>query len=119
VRYNEDAHYDLEVDGDHIVARFRVVGMSTESAEMELPKTDGPLSLYARFWQTEFAFNATRISPDQIELGYLAADGSPVPVTNFDGRYLSSEVNSSFTGRAIGVYCETGTVQILEVTERT
>ncbi|MEN9989356.1 MAG: hypothetical protein RL508_335 [Actinomycetota bacterium] len=117
VRYNEDAHYDLEVSGGQIYARFRVVGMSTESAAMELPKTDGPLSLYARFWQTEFAFNASRISPDQIELGYVAADGTRVIVANYDGRYLSSEVNSSFTGRAIGVYCETGTVQILEVTE--
>ena len=118
VRYNEDAHYDLEVSEGKIYARFRVVGMTTVSEALELPAGDQPIRLYARFWQTEFAFNAARVSPDQIELGYLAADGTKVVVANYDGRYLSSEVNSSFTGRAIGVYCVSGSVQILEVSER-
>jgi beta-xylosidase len=117
VRYNEDAHYDLEVSEGKILARFRVVGLSTDSPALNLPPEARALSLYARFWQTEFAFNASRVSPDQIELGYVAADGSRVVVANYDGRYLSSEVNSSFTGRALGVYCVEGNVQILEISE--
>jgi len=117
IRYSEDAHYDLEVAGGTILARFRVIGITSETAPISIPASSEPIELYLRFWQADTGFGATRLSPDQIELGYVAADGKQVAVATYDGRYLSSEVTSSFTGRAIGVYCETGAVQILEVTE--
>lgn len=119
IRYNEDAHYDLEVCGNEILARFKVVGLESETPKqaVEGVTKNQPIKLYARFYQPPFAFTSTTISCDQIELGYLTDAGAAVAVATYDGRYLSSEVNSSFTGRAVGVYSQTGSVAVFEMSE--
>lgn len=35
-----------------------------------------------------------------------------VEIASFDGRFLSSEVTESFTGRVVGVYAVEGTVRV-------
>ena len=45
---------------------------------------------------------------------HLAAtvDGTRVDLARIDGRFLSSEVTESFTGRVIGVYAVAGRVAV-------
>lgn len=40
-------------------------------------------------------------------------------LATFDGRYLSAEVTTSFTGRVYGVYCTAGSVTIRKFSELT
>lgn len=46
--------------------------------------------------------NGPAAGPDQVELGYVDADGF-VALAGLDGRYLATEVAGGFTGRVVGV----------------
>lgn len=47
--------------------------------------------------------------PDTVVLGYIA-DGTEVPLLQFDGRYICAETGESFVGRAYALVANEGTV---------
>ena len=104
MRYDEDNHYDLEIDGDQLVARAHLPTIVQEH-RADLPA--GPISLYVECIDPPAEFGAGMTS-DVIRLGYEDAAGNRHEVTAFDGRFLSAESACSFTGRAAGVYCVIG-----------
>jgi xylan 1,4-beta-xylosidase len=110
IRYDEQTHYDLEVDGDRVVARACIPTMSVEHVAV-LPAGSGgpggPLTLVAEMREPERSF-ATGMTCDLIHLGVETADGTCIEVGVFDGRYLAAEVVCSFTGRVAGMYCVSG-----------
>jgi len=109
LRYDETFHYDIEVSKHEILVRFAVNGLNHET------KFVAPAGVKQYFMQSVAAvpgFNAEGMTSDWIQIGYIAADGTDVVLERFDGRFLSSEVCCSFTGRVYGVYAKTGTVTI-------
>jgi hypothetical protein len=54
---------------------------------------------------------------DLIHLGYLNRHGEKCEVAVFDGRYLSAEVTTSFTGRVIGFYVVDGEITVKSFSE--
>jgi xylan 1,4-beta-xylosidase len=120
VRYDEKHHFDLEADGTggdiHLTGRIALAGLQQEWSA-RLPA--GPVTL-----RIASAPSAGHVFPsDPVETVTLTAapvDGSApaVTVAEFDGRYLSAEVVMSFTGRVLGPYCASGTVQFREFHQR-
>ncbi len=106
VRYDEQQHYDLEIDGDEIVARVRLPTIVHEQ-RATLPR--GPVVLYAEMADPGQEF-AARMTSDIIHLGYEDAAGEGHEVAAFDGRFLTAETACSFTGRVAGLYCVSGTL---------
>ena len=104
IRYDENHHYDLEIDGDRLVARAQLPTIVQEHGA-DLPA--GPITLYAECREPAPEFGAGMTS-DVICLGYEDAAGTRHEVAALDGRFLSAESACSFTGRVAGVYCVTG-----------
>ena len=104
IRYDEQHHYDLEIDGERLVARAR---LPTICQEVSVDVPPGPIVLYAECSDPGPDFGAAMTS-DIIRLGYETRAGDRHEVTALDGRFLSAEVACSFTGRVAGVYCVTG-----------
>jgi hypothetical protein len=50
---------------------------------------------------------------DVFHLGFTPAGGERIELAQVDGRFLSSEVAESFTGRVFGVYAVQGDVAVL------
>ncbi|KAB2341576.1 glycoside hydrolase family 43 protein [Actinomadura rudentiformis] len=101
IRMDEYSHYEVAVQEDQILARARIGPLASVVAQA--PKPDGPVILGIDT-ETESALG----NPDEIVLGYEAAEGF-VALATLDGRYLSTEVASGFTGRVIGMYAHEGT----------
>ncbi|MCX8529608.1 MAG: hypothetical protein ORN27_06025, partial [Rhodoluna sp.] len=123
LRYDEAAHYDLELRDGQLVARFNVssivhevdaVGFDVDSAS----QLSGFVRLFMEFKPAGQAFSVEGQSSDFISLGWVDPNGQKHEVANFDGRFLSNEVTTSFTGRVVGVYCVTGSVKLHEYQER-
>lgn len=121
IRYDETAHYDLEIQGDKLVARSvlsklesQIVSDSFSVGSAKHP--DGSVHLFFEFVTPEGTFEALQTS-DYINLGWIDPAGKKHVVTQFDGRYLSAEVTCSFTGRVIGVYSENGHLEVLSYKE--
>jgi xylan 1,4-beta-xylosidase len=104
VRYDEEHHYDLEINGDKIIARACLPTISTEHQAL-LPS--GPVVLFAEMTPPPPS-QYSGMTCDIIQLGYESPDGTRTMVGAFDGRSLSAETACSFTGRVIGLYCVSG-----------
>ena len=105
VRYNESAHFDIEIKPSEVVARFSV---NLVTKEIKVPKTDMFDSVYIAFRERPAGFTIGGVAPDYVELGWKDPEGEMHHVATFDGRFLSQEVNSSFTGRMLAVYSVSG-----------
>ena len=122
LRYDEAAHYDLELKNGNLTARFAV-----SSVVHEVPATgfdlsaasqaSGSVRLFMEYKPTAVVFGIAGQSSDFIDFGWVDLDGIKHVVATFDGRFLSNEVTTSFTGRVVGVYCVTGTVRLHEFEE--
>lgn len=115
IRYDEVSHYDLELAGDKLVARFAANRLVHEVAAVGFDKAsavdaNGYLRLYIELKPAPMAFGVDAQSSDYIEFGWIGQDGKKNAITEFDGRFLSAEVTASFTGRVIGMYAVDGTV---------
>ena len=109
VRYNQEMHYDIELQPGQLVARFAVNLVRHEVAvprPANLPS--GAAELYIALRERPAGFSIGGNAPDYVELGWRDATGELHQVATFDGRFLSQEVNSSFTGRMIAVYSVEG-----------
>lgn len=110
VRYDENAHYDIEINGGQIIARS-VLQLNRNEVKIDV-SVDSPITLFIRFEKPVGSDIASLQTSDTISLGYKFQNGPEVVVASFDGRYLSAEVNCSFTGRVIGVYSVTGSLEL-------
>lgn len=104
VRYDEEHHYDLEINGDEIVSRACIPTISTE---FRAPLPSGTVVLFAEMTPPPPS-QYSGMTCDIIQLGYDSHDGTRTVVGAFDGRSLSAETACSFTGRVIGLYCVPG-----------
>ena len=122
LRYDEAAHYDLELRDGKLIARFNVSSVTHEVEAVGFysgasSQGSGSVRLYLEYKPAGQAFSIEGQSSDFIGLGWVDLDGVKREVASFDGRFLSNEVTTSFTGRVVGVYCVTGQVRLHEYQE--
>ncbi|PTT69968.1 glycoside hydrolase family 43 protein [Arthrobacter sp. HMWF013] len=106
VRYDEAHHYSIETDGTSITARARI---SSIEQTWTRPAPGGPVELRIETREANPNSAIGSLSSDTVAL-QTVLDGTPVTLTELDGRYLSAETAASFTGRVSGVFASTGTV---------
>jgi beta-xylosidase len=114
IRYDEQHHYDLELDGERLVARARLPSIVHEQAGAA---PAGPLELYIEMAEPDPTFPGAMTS-DVIRLGYADDSGALHEVAAFEGRFLTAESACSFTGRVAGLYCTTGSMTFERFGER-
>ena len=95
-RLDEAHHYDLEVAGGTARVIVRIGPVRQCVAERPVPA--GPVVL-----GIDIRTGAEGNGPDTLT---FSADGSPL--SELDGRYLSTEVVTGFTGRVLGMYATRG-----------
>lgn len=105
VRYDERHHYDVEVGPEAVVARVRLDQLE-HTWSVPAPGT------FVEIWleavpPTLSGFGLDMLTCDVIRMGF-GSGADEVVVAEMDGRYLTSEVTSSFTGRVAGVYAASG-----------
>jgi hypothetical protein len=105
VRYDERFRVELEAGSDSIVARAHVGGIVQEWTH---PFSGGLVDLHIAS-RTPTGAGAILPTSDVFHLA-VTVDGHRVELAEIDGRFLSSEVTESFTGRVIGVYAVAGLV---------
>ncbi len=114
VRYDEEHHYDIEIDGDDIVARASVPTITTEHRGT---RPNGTIVLFAEMTPPPPS-RYSWMTCDMIQFGYESEDGSRTVVGAFDGRSLSAETACSFTGRVIGLYSVSGELRCSQYAEQ-
>ncbi|WP_241246057.1 hypothetical protein [Microbacterium sp. 4R-513] len=107
VRYDEQFRIELEAGRGTVVARASIGGLCQEWSH---PFTGGHVDLHIASREPEGGAGLVSTS----DVFHLAAtiDGERVELARIDGRFLSSEVTESFTGRVIGVYAVEGDVAV-------
>lgn len=109
IRYSEGFHYDIEL-GEGVVRAYARLGQIEQIWEVPAP-TD-PVVLWIETVPVKFGVDSASTdfsTCDRIRLGF--GEGADArEVANLDGRFLSSEVAASFTGRVVGVYAAHGTI---------
>ena len=108
VRLDEQHHYAVEVGAGEVCARARIGPLSQRLATRAVA---GPVVLRIDTLASGPGMDHPRQEPDVVRLGFETTDGVFVPLAELDGRYLSTEVAGGFTGRVIGCYATSGTVQ--------
>jgi beta-xylosidase len=117
VRYDEHSHYDVEYFNGKVIARSAIAGL-THEVSLEAGQLDkSAITLYIEMTPPGPTF-FDGLTSDLIHLGYLDSHGNKCEVAVFDGRYLSAEVTSSFTGRVIGFYVVDGEITVKEFSEQ-
>jgi xylan 1,4-beta-xylosidase len=111
VRYDQQAHYEIEAtgteSGTRVVARATIPSFRQEWTA-ELPS--GPVTLHLdTATPTGTGFGPEMMTSDFVTL-WAEAGGESVELARVDGRSLSAETAASFTGRVIGLYATAGTV---------
>lgn len=107
VRYDERFHVGIEAGDGALRAHATLGGIEQEWVE---PLDGSEVELFLRTRGPEPTGGFPRTS-DVIELGAVV-DGAEQVLAEIDGRFLSSEVTESFTGRVTGVFAVRGTVAV-------
>jgi len=109
VRYDEGFRLEIEAGGEVVTARAALGGLHQEwTAPLDGDVVD--LHLDSR---RPAAGRGIVSTSDVFHVGFTPAGGERVDLAQVDGRFLSSEVTESFTGRVIGVYAADGDVAVL------
>ncbi len=108
VRYDERFHVDVEVGNGMVTARAVIGGLRQVWTHPLSAGTDAVIDVHLDSRRPVGDGGFVRTS----DVFHLAAtiDGERVALAEIDGRFLSSEVTESFTGRVIGVYAVSGVV---------
>jgi beta-xylosidase len=106
VRYDERFHVEIEAGDGRIVARAELGGLRQEWSR---PFDGAVLDLHIASRPRAGHAGAIVSTSDVFHLG-ATVEGERVELAQVDGRFLSSEVTESFTGRVIGVYAVGGVV---------
>lgn len=93
---DESSHYDVALSGDSVIARARIGPL--QSVVGRAPRPPGPVVLVIA------TTDATNGGPDEVRLAFEDGAGELHALAELDGRYLSTEAASGFTGRMIGMY---------------
>ena len=109
MRYDENAHYDIEISDGKLIARSVVSRLTHEVISETFDCVNGCAELYIELVPGGLGFSQDAQTSDFVRLGFIS-NGEKHQVAEFDGRYLSAEVTCSFTGRVIGIYCTEGSV---------
>jgi xylan 1,4-beta-xylosidase len=109
LRYDEQHHYDLELQSDRVVGRVVLPTIRQEHV-FELPSTGEPIELRFDMRPPPREYGLA-MSSDLIDL-VVVTGGVAQVVTTIDGRFLSAESACSFTGRVAGIYCVEGFLQL-------
>jgi hypothetical protein len=117
VRYDEAHHYDLEVVDGMVGVIARIGPVRQRIAERAV--SPGPLTLRVDVRTTDrrppMALGPDDPGPDVSgrpsgpDVIVFSVEGLDGPIAELDGRYLSTEVATGFTGRVIGMYVIAGT----------
>ncbi|MEO3868626.1 glycoside hydrolase family 43 protein [Nonomuraea sp. B12E4] len=113
VRVDEAHHYDLEVTGGEARVVARIGPLSQCVARHPVPP--GPVTLGIDIRTTGvLPPSVTAATGDPLGVAATGPDtiafsASGVLLAELDGRYLSTEVATGFTGRVIGMYVTAGT----------
>ena len=110
IRYDELAHLDVEATPTTVTASMHVYGL-TQSWSYERANPGPLVSLRISAIPPEVTGLDMAASCDRLVASVL--DGEWVEVGAADGRFLSSEVCESFTGRVVGAYARDGVVDLL------
>ena len=109
VRYDEQFHFDLEVDGPAVTASMHLPSLTQSWTRHR--KDAGPVRL--RLVAERPAFGRARIDASCDRIHALIHDGEEwVTLAAVDGRFLSAETCESFTGRVMGPYARRGIVDV-------
>ncbi len=96
---DETSHYDVVIRGGEILARAHVGPLDAVAGRMPCPTNPVVLTI---------GTDAHTQGPDRVTLGYEDDAGTPRPLAQLDGRYLSTEVTGGFLGRTIGMFAVRG-----------
>ena len=107
LRYDEQHHYDLELQGNRVVARAVLPGIQQEQ---DVTIADGTVVLAFELRAPARGSPSTHTC-DLIDL-VVTNNGNRQVIATLDGRYLSMENTCSFTGRVAGPYCRSGRLQV-------
>jgi len=107
VRYDERFHVGIEAGDGALRAHVNLGGLEQEWSE---PYDGDQVELFLSKRRPEDTGGFPRTS-DVIEIGAVV-DGADRVLAEIDGRFLSSEVTESFTGRVVGVFATRGTVAV-------
>lgn len=108
VRYDEAFHVEIEAGAGSLTARASLGGLHQEWSQ---PFTGDVVDLHLASRKPVGGTGIVSTS-DVFHLG-ATIDGERLELAQIDGRFLSSEVTESFTGRVIGVYAVAGEVHAL------
>jgi beta-xylosidase len=109
VRYDEGFHLEIEAGAGAVTARACLSGLRQEwSSPLQGDVVDLHLESV-----TPGPGRRMVSTSDVFHLGFTPAGGARIELAQVDGRFLSSEVAESFTGRVIGVYAVQGDVAVL------
>lgn len=116
VRFDENSHYDIEYSNGQLIARSTLSRLKHEVVADAFEIDTSQLELYIEMGPSGPSF-VDLASSDVVHLGYIDRAGARREVAAFDGRYLSAEVTTSFTGRVIGFYAVEGEITVKEFSE--
>lgn len=121
LRYSETTHYELEITDSRLTAK---VNLATIHQSVDAPSfganaidQDGFATLFLTFRQDAKPFTPEILTCDFVDMGFIDNAGEKHIIASFDGRHMSSEVLSSFTGRAIGFYSISGQTRVRSYSE--
>lgn len=104
---DERHHYEVAAAAGEVIVRARVGDLSAVVARRPAPP--GPVVL--RLETHDDYADPIGPAPDRVHLGIESSDGSFETLADLDGRYLSTEVATGFSGRVIGLYTVDGTAR--------
>jgi len=113
--YDEISHYDVEINGQEIIARS-MLPMLVHEEKVALPNNSDNITLFMRFDAPPEGYES-KITSDFISLGFRESNGAETVIAQYDGRFLSAEVTCSFTGRVFGTYVIDGTLLVHSLSE--
>jgi beta-xylosidase len=104
VLMDERHHYEVAVQGDEVVVRARIGDLSAVVARQPAPDR----AVVLRIETHDDYAGEVGPAPDRLRLGFEREDGAFEVLADLDGRYLSTEVATGFSGRLIGLYAVDG-----------
>jgi len=109
VRFDEQFHFDIEVDGTDVTATMHLPTLAQSWTRHR--NDSGPVRLRLVAEPPAFGTYQIDTSCDRL-LAQIHDCGDWTTLATVDGRFLSAEITESFTGRVMGPFARRGTVDV-------